>query len=318
VDHIPFEITSLRRDVETDGRRAVVAFTQDWAEDAQRRDFRLNAIYADAEGTLYDPTGGGVEDAALGRVIFIGDADQRLKEDYLRILRFFRFNAWYGAKTDADGLAACARQKEGLKKIAAERIWKEFKKTLAAPVPIRIVELMSDSGVLEYVLPEYISSDGLHDLDLSERLTGHGIDPLLRLMSLLERKEECARQVSKRLRLSNAERARLLDWTQAELPEFDRLNARTLRAYLYRYGQQAMQDCFMLWGQDTRDAMAASNIWRRPVLPIKGEDLVKAGLQPGPAIGEMLRRLEEWWIEGDFTADKHALLEELERRLKAD
>ncbi len=135
VDHVPFEITSLRRDVETDGRRAVVAFTQDWAEDAQRRDFRMNALYAAPDGEMFDPVGGGYEDAMAGRVIFIGDADQRLREDYLRILRFFRFNAWYGAELDQDGLAACTRQAAGLSQIARERVWKELKKMLAAPEP---------------------------------------------------------------------------------------------------------------------------------------------------------------------------------------
>ncbi|MEL6416021.1 MAG: hypothetical protein AAFQ15_13865 [Pseudomonadota bacterium] len=135
VDHQPFEITSLRRDVETDGRRAVVAFTEDWAEDAQRRDFRLNALYAAPNGEVFDPVGGGYDDALAGRVIFIGDADQRLREDYLRILRFFRFNAWYGAGIDADGLAACERQRSGLAKIAKERTWKELKKLLSAEMP---------------------------------------------------------------------------------------------------------------------------------------------------------------------------------------
>ncbi len=114
--HTPFEITTLRRDVETDGRRAVVAFTEDWAEDAARRDFRLNAIYATADGTLHDPTGEGVADALAGRVIFIGEADERLREDYLRILRFYRFNAWYGAGIDDEGQAACARQAAGLER----------------------------------------------------------------------------------------------------------------------------------------------------------------------------------------------------------
>ncbi|MEO1643183.1 MAG: CCA tRNA nucleotidyltransferase, partial [Pseudomonadota bacterium] len=152
VDHVPFEITSLRRDVETDGRRAVVAFTEDWAEDAQRRDFRLNALYAAPDGEVFDPVGGGYEDALAGRVIFIGEADERLREDYLRILRFFRFNAWYGAGIDEEGLAACARQRDGLQQIAKERIWKEFKKLLAAPEPVAAVEAMMASGVLGHIL----------------------------------------------------------------------------------------------------------------------------------------------------------------------
>ena len=155
----PFEITSLRRDVETDGRRAVVAFTEDWAEDAQRRDFRLNAIYAGPDGTLHEVVPGSIEDALAGRVIFIGDGDQRLKEDYLRILRFFRFNAWYGAEVDAEGLAACTRQKDGLAKIARERIWKELKRLLEAPDPSDAMLAMEESGVLAAILPEASAGD---------------------------------------------------------------------------------------------------------------------------------------------------------------
>ncbi|HRX75594.1 MAG TPA: CCA tRNA nucleotidyltransferase, partial [Hyphomonas sp.] len=147
VSGAPFEITTLRRDVETDGRRAVVAFTDRWEEDAERRDFRLNAIYAGPDGTLHQVVPGSVDDALAGRVIFIGDADQRLREDYLRILRFFRFNAWYGAGVDADGLAACKRQKEGLAKIARERIWKELKRLLQAPDPSEAMLAMEEGGV---------------------------------------------------------------------------------------------------------------------------------------------------------------------------
>ena len=318
VGSVPFEITSLRRDVETDGRRAVVVFTQDWAEDAERRDFRLNAIYADVDGKLYDPTGGGIKDAATGRVIFIGDADERLREDYLRILRFFRFNAWYGAEIDADGLAACARQKDGLGQIAAERIWKELKKLLGAPEPQRAVEAMRTAGVLERVLPEASGVDGLHDLGLVEQLVGGAVDPMVRLMALLVPDAGQVMAVAERLRLSNAEAERLSQWAAADLPEIDGLKASVLRAALYRYGREAMMDRFVLSGQDVRDVLAACRIWKRPVFPLKGTDLVGQGMTPGPAMGETLRALEDWWIAGDFAADKAELLEELERRLKAD
>ncbi len=318
VGGVPFEITSLRRDVETDGRRAVVAFTQDWAEDAERRDFRLNAIYADVDGKLYDPTGGGIEDAATGRVIFIGDADERLREDYLRILRFFRFNAWYGAEIDADGLAACARQKDGLGQIAAERIWKELKKLLGAPEPQRAVEAMRTAGVLEQVLPEATGMDGLHDLGLVEQLVGGAADPMVRLMALLAPDAGQVMAVAARLRLSKAEMERLSQWAAADLPEIEGLKASVLRAALYRYGREAMMDRFVLSGQDVRDVMAACRIWKRPVFPLKGADLVGQGMTPGPAMGETLRALEDWWIAGDFAADKAELVEELERRLKAD
>lgn len=318
VEKTPFEITSLRRDVETDGRRAVVAFTEDWAEDAQRRDFRLNAVYADVDGRLYDPTGGGLEDAASGRVIFIGDADQRLREDYLRILRFFRFNAWYGAEIDEEGLAACARQKDGLGQIAAERIWKEVKKLLGAPEPWRSVEAMDTSGVLTSVLPQAKDLACLHDLTVSERLLRLPPDPMQRFMALLSRGEGGVEAAIASLRLSNSEADRLRAWAAPEMPENIAPNAVQLRKNLYGFGQQALIDRAVLSGLDVRDLVAACTAWRRPLFPLKGEDLLKAGLKPGPAVGTLLRELETWWIESDFSADKAELLIELERRLKAD
>lgn len=151
----PYEITTLRRDVETDGRRAVVAFTEDWAEDAARRDFRLNALYADAAGTVFDPTGGGLEDAAAGRIVFVRWAETRIREDYLRILRFFRFYAWYGrGEPDAVGLAACAKLKGGMAQLSAERVSKEMLKLLTAPDPRAAVRAMAETGVLAQVLPQ--------------------------------------------------------------------------------------------------------------------------------------------------------------------
>ena len=327
VDHIPFEITSLRRDVETDGRRAVVAFTQDWAEDAQRRDFRLNAIYADAEGTLYDPTGGGIEDAAAGRIIFIGDADQRLKEDYLRILRFFRFNTWYGRQDiDVQGLAACARQKDGLNQIAAERIWKELKKLLSKPeYSFSYLKDMQSTGVLDIILPHWFLAGRPMDKDVtannyvegiedSELSYGLPVDPMRRLMGLLPWEEQVMLDTAVTLKLSNAERDRLLAYARVtgyyETPA-------DVRRDQYLYGRQAMVDWVADFAQkDVWDALQANR--DVPVFPLRGEDLLKAGMSPGPEMGKWLKTIENWWIEGDFRADKAALLEELERRLKAD
>lgn len=318
VNRTPFEITSLRRDVETDGRRAVVAFTEDWQHDAQRRDFRLNAIYADADGALFDPTGGGLADAKAGRVIFIGDADQRLREDYLRILRFFRFNAWYGAEIDAAGLVACERQKDGLKQIAAERTWKELKKLLGAPDPVQAVEAMAKIGALKMVLPDFVSTDRLHDLCLAETLCKAEPDSLLRLMALIPRDGSAVETLAASLRLSNAETTRLRAWAVPDLPGPGGAKPKLLRANLYRFGARALRDEAMLSGADVRDYVAACGSWRRPVFPLTGGDLIKAGMKPGPAMGEVLSELEDWWIAGDFMADRAALLEELERRLKAD
>ncbi|MCR9270774.1 MAG: CCA tRNA nucleotidyltransferase [Hyphomonadaceae bacterium] len=308
VDHQPFEITSLRRDVETDGRRAVVAFTDDWTEDAQRRDFRLNALYAAPDGEVFDPVGGGVDDALAGRVIFIGDADERLREDYLRILRFFRFNAWYGAGIDADGRAACERQRSGLAKIARERIWKELKKLLAAEMPRRAVEAMGETGVLDAVLPEHRGADGLHDLELTEQLTGVQPDPMLRLMALLPRSALAVQQTGQALRLSNEEAGRLTMWAADNLPEPVGMKSRELRATLYWHGKQAVVDRAMLAGADVRDLLAAVRAWRRPEFPINGDDALAAGLK-GKDIGEALSRVARVWVDSDFDLERPALLD---------
>lgn len=303
----PFEITSLRRDVETDGRRAVVSFTEDWAEDAQRRDFRLNALYAAPNGELFDPTGGGYDDACAGRVMFIGDADQRLEEDYLRILRFFRFNAWYGAGIDGDGLAACARQASGLAKIARERVWKELSKLLTAPSPRVAVEAMGESGVLDQVLPEHHGATSLHDLELTEQLTGVQPDPMLRLMALLPRSALAVQQTQQSLRLSNQDSDRLTMWAADNLPNPVGMKARELRATLYWHGKQAVVDRAMLAAADVRDLLAAIRAWRRPEFPIKGEDALALGLQ-GREIGQALSRVAKVWVDSDFELEREALL----------
>jgi poly(A) polymerase len=310
VNHVPFEVTSLRRDVETDGRRAVVAFTQDWAEDAQRRDFRLNALYASPNGEVFDPVGGGLEDAQSGKVIFIGDGDQRLREDYLRILRFFRFNAWYGAGIDADGLAACARQKDGLKKIATERVWKELKKLLRAPDPVQAVEAMQQSGVLDVILPEHQGVDGLHDLRVTEQLSGVQPDPMLRLMALLPRTALAVQQTSQGLKLSNDETNRLTMWAADNLPEIVGMRGQELRATLYWHGKQAVVDRAMLSAANVRDVLAAVNAWRRPDFPINGNDAMAAGFK-GEDIGRALSRVGQVWLESDFMLERDDLLDVL-------
>jgi len=304
----PFEITSLRRDVETDGRRAVVAFTDDWAEDAQRRDFRLNALYAAPNGEISDPVGGGYADAETGRVIFIGDADERLREDYLRILRFFRFNAWYGAGIDADGLAACKRQREGLSQIARERIWKELKKLLAAPRPRLAVQAMGESGVLDAVLAEHRGIGTLHDLELTEQLIGAEPDPMLRLMALLPRSALAVQQTQDALRLSNDDSNRLTMWAADNLPSPVGMKSQELRATLYWHGKQAVVDRAMLAGADVRDLLAAVRAWKRPDFPIGGDDALAAGLE-GREIGQALSQVAKIWVDSDFYLSREKLLD---------
>lgn len=312
-DSVPVEITTLRRDVETDGRRAVVAFTEDWTEDAARRDFRMNAIYAGPDGTLHEVVPGSIDDARAGRVIFIGDGDQRLIEDYLRILRFYRFNAWYGAGMDAEGQAACARQREGLKKIAAERIWKELKRTLAAPDPSEAMAAMEEAGVLAIVLPG-ASASLLPGLCAVEAGEGLAADPMRRLMALIPRRRTETSAVASALRLSNEESARLHAWADPALGHVLSLDAARRAEAFYRFGAPAVIDRALIEAAsgsgEVADILTAAASWQRPVFPLGGEDALASGLK-GPEIGQRLRALEEDWIASGFRLTREELLAKL-------
>jgi len=299
----PYEITTLRRDVETDGRRAVVAFTEDWAEDAARRDFRLNALYADAAGTVFDPTGGGLADAAEGRIVFVGEAETRIREDYLRILRFFRFQAWYGrGEPDASGLTACAALKAGMAQLSAERVSKELLKLLAARDPRSAVRAMAETGVLGQVLPE------AQPLNLFEAMCGLTGDPVLRLSALLPADEGAVVRIAGSLRLSNGTRDRLAaavaegpvvatDMTEAEA-----------RAAIYRLGRGAFEDRLTRAEAAGGDGAALRRLaaeWTPPKMPVGGRDLARLGLKPGPETGRVLKAFEAGWIADDFPSDGH-------------
>ena len=300
----PYEITTLRRDVETDGRRAVVAFTEDWAEDAARRDFRLNALYADATGQVFDPTGGGLADAAEGRIVFVGDAETRIREDYLRILRFFRFYAWYGrGAPDAEGLEACARLKDCMARLSAERVSKELLKLLAAPDPRPVVRAMAEAGVLGQVLPE------AEPLDLFERMSGLDVDKTLRLSALLPADPEAVAQAARRLRLANALRDRLAA-AAGNAPEVAvGMPDPAARAALYRLGRQAFEDRLARAeaqaGAPDERLRALARDWIPPRLPVGGRDLARLGVPPGPETGRLLKAFEDDWIARDFPDQGH-------------
>ena len=313
-DSRPFEITTLRRDVETDGRRAVVAFTEDWTEDAARRDFRLNAIYADAGGALHEVIPGSIEDAVAGRVIFIGDGDQRLREDYLRILRFYRFNAWYGAGIDPDGQAACTRQREGLAKIAAERIWKELKRTLAAPDPSSAIAAMEEAGVLDAALPG-AGAALLPGLVMAEASAGLEVDPMRRLMALLPRRRTETGAAATRLRVSNEEGARLANWSDPALPHVLGAGEAAMAEAFYRFGPQAVLDRAAIEAAsgapgDLAGLASRAAQWVRPKFPLGGHDALAAGLS-GPKVGARLAALEEDWIASGFTLNRSVLVARL-------
>ncbi|KCZ56435.1 hypothetical protein HY29_09075 [Hyphomonas beringensis] len=315
VNSRPFEITSLRRDVETDGRRAVVAFTKDWSEDAERRDFRLNAIYASADGTLHEIVPSSVRDAVEGQVIFIGEADQRLREDYLRILRFFRFNAWYGAGIDEAGLAACARQKDGLSQIAAERIWKELKRLLEAPDPSDALLAMEESGVLQAILPGATAAE-IPSLVGVEAKTGLLPDPMQRLMALVPRRVRDVSELARHLRLSNAEAGRLTDWAAPALGHVLEEGQGSWPEAFYRYGLETIIDRAVIEAaqhatpERLLDLLSMASGWSRPDFPLGGADALSAGLK-GPEIGTALRAAEEAWIASGFQLGRDDLLSHL-------
>ncbi len=300
----PFEITTLRRDVSTDGRRATVAFTDDWAEDAARRDFRLNALYADSDGVILDPTGAGYDDALAGRIVFVGEPEQRIEEDYLRILRFYRFFAWYGrGAPDAAAVAACAALAEGVERLSAERVSKEVLKLLAAPDPRPAVRLMRDAGVLGRILPPSNS------VTLFEAMVGVSPDPVLRLSALLPADVETVRASANRLRLSNAQKDRLIAAVRAPLdPD---MNDAQARAVVWREGRQAFEDrvrrAWAAGGQAARmqALLALAAEWTPPKLPVGGRDLARLGLKPGPETGRVLKAFEDGWIADDFPDHGH-------------
>ncbi|MDX2276819.1 MAG: CCA tRNA nucleotidyltransferase [Hyphomonadaceae bacterium] len=318
VNHKPFEVTTLRRDVSTDGRRATVAFTESWEEDAQRRDFRLNALYADASGAVHDPTGGGLDDARAGRVIFIGDADTRLREDYLRILRFFRFNAWYAkGPLDPHGLQACAARLDGLDTLSVERVWKEVKKLLAAPDPRAAWEGMKAIEVAARALPEMSNEARLDALIGLEADLALNVDAMTRIAAALQ-DQDAARALARRLKLSNEERDRLVAALGNDVKLTSYMSLREMRRALYLLGAETFHDRIMLqWAEKGGNAAqwraltAHALMWARPKLPLTGDDVMKAGVPAGPKVGEVMRELEAWWIDADFPDDKLAIIERL-------
>ena len=297
-DGRPVEITSLRRDVATDGRHATVAFTADWAADAARRDFTMNALYLDRTGAVWDPMGG-IEDCLTGRVRFVGEPARRIEEDVLRILRFYRFQARYGrTPADPEARAACRARVHLIAGLAGERLQAETRKLLAAADPVPTVRLMIEDGVLAAYLPAPFHPDRLAALVAIEPKP----DPLRRLASLID----LGAGAAERLRLSTAERDRLITLTGPN-PVDPAADAPAQRRTLYHYGAPLYRDFALL--ADAPDLLAQADAWPVPTLPIAGKDLRALGVPSGPALGDLLKQIEAWWIAGDFRADRAACLE---------
>jgi len=306
-----FEVTTLRRDVDTDGRHAVVAFTSDWREDAARRDFTINALSMTRDGDVFDYFGG-IADLRGGVLRFVGDPATRIAEDYLRILRFFRFLARGAARiADPAAVAAIRSGVPGLDRLSAERIWHELSRILGAPDPGTGIRLMAELGVLAAVIPEGADADRL------ERLLSSGApaDPLLRLAMLLTGDPAA---VATRLRLSSAERDRLIALRSAPLAQ-PGADDSSLRRLLAEYAPETLIGrtwlaCGFGMNWDALRQRLAS--MPRPVFPLEGRDVVALGVAPGPRVGGLLRALRVWWLQGGCTADASACRTELARRIR--
>ncbi|HUI98249.1 MAG TPA: CCA tRNA nucleotidyltransferase [Xanthobacteraceae bacterium] len=316
VDGRPFEVTTLRKDVETYGRKAKVAFGRDWKVDAERRDFTMNALSVDRTGEVFDYVGG-LADIDAHRVRFIGDADKRIAEDYLRILRFFRFHATYGhGAPDPAGLAACVAAREGLGQLSRERIRMEVLKLLRAAHATPTLAVMAEAGLLEAVLGGVPLLASFENTCKAERAVGVEGDPVRRLGALAVSVAEDAERLWQRLRLTNSEHRRLVSigegWSQAA-PAQGEAAAREL---LYRLGPDYFLDRVLVaWSRSP--AGAADTTWHElatlparwtaPKFPLKAKDFTKRGVEKGPRLGAALAAAEEAWIAAGFPSDKAAL-----------
>ena len=329
-----FEITTLRQDVESHGRHATVAFTDDWIEDAKRRDFTINTLSATPEGDVFDPFTG-LDDLAAGHVRFVGIARERIEEDVLRLLRFFRFYAHYGKPApDRDALAACRAMAHRLVDLSGERVRGEVLRILLATDPAGIALLMRGEGVLEQVLPEAGDVGALRQLAWLEsrgiQRDGIAPDAIRRLAALLKTDATGARTVAERLKLSNTERDRLVALAaplEAITPE---LAPKRRCHWWHRLGKAIARDLVLLaWAHErairgesdaARSAewtglLDEADRWEPKTFPLKGRDAIALGLEPGPKMGEVLDAVEDWWEDRDFAPDRDACLEELKRRL---
>ena len=314
LDGQTIETTTLRQDVETDGRHAKVAFGRDFSTDARRRDFTINGLSVGPDGIVHDPVGG-LDDLAAGRVRFIGDADARIREDYLRILRFFRFSARYGeGAVDAEGLSASIRQRLAITRLSRERVRAEMLKLVVAPYAGVIARTMSECGILQHAIG-FAWSGRFERAIAIEAVRGAKPDALVRLAALATSIPEDAERLRKRLRLSNAECRRIACVVQA-LAALHKLQRppppEQLRVLLFSAGRQGARDALFLSEADSGaspDDPSFSGADRflaempTPELPISGGDLIARGVAEGPRIGDVLRAFRQLWLEAGFPAD---------------
>lgn len=316
-DKRPFEITTLRRDVETFGRQARVAFSADWKEDSARRDFTMNALYLNGEGEVFDYHNG-VRDLRAGKVRFVGDPATRIREDVLRLLRFYRFHAWYGrGEADEAARAACRASAPLLPTLSGERVQAEILKLLRAKNPGPSLALMQEDGVLARILPKTRDLEALTRLTKLEPPSKSGADAIRRLAALIA---DDAEGLARKLKFSNADRERLVALMAPVALSDDAVEQRKL---LYRLGRDLYIDRVLVTAAVSgeialvKKLLGAAAKWKPVAFPLRGADIAAAGVAEGPAIGTLLGEIEAWWEEGDFKATRKACLEELKKRTTA-
>lgn len=332
IDDWHYEVTTLRIDVESHGRHATVAFSDDWRADAMRRDFTINTLSCNLEGDIYDPLTG-LDDLGQRWVRFVGLARERIEEDVLRLLRFFRFQATFaGTTVDREALAACRLLAPRLKELSAERVRSELFKILEAPNPADTLGLMKGERVLEHVLPEAENLGRLRMICWLEttaiKVPSVRPDTLRRLAATLASDPSGHQALAARLRLSNEQTVRLSTMTSSTLainPETD-LPAR--RKALYQLGADNVRDLLLLnWAEEMSieprhspqrteawlALLETADNWTHPVFPITGDDAITLGLEQGPGVGDVLGAVEDWWCEGDFKADRNQCMERLKK-----
>lgn len=316
-----FEVTTLREDVETDGRHATVRFTDSWKEDAARRDFTYNAISVDREGYLYDYFGG-LEDLEAGDTRFVGNASDRIAEDRLRILRAYRFHARFGLREwDGATARALAAQAHELQNLSGERIRQEMGKLLVGPNVVAVLKMMASHGVLEHVIPPALHRFRTDDFALIERLMIledlHDRPGLWRrLAALLHRDQDRMASLAQRYRISNRDRESFMALS-SNVP------AKALNWALYQHGSGAALDRLLLDAADMNAPASAGHVHRilsfEPViLPISGQDALDLGVEPGPLVGQFIRRIEAWWVERDFQPTREECLWQLSHAIQAE
>lgn len=331
-----YEITTLREDVETFGRHARVAFTDDWVIDAARRDFTMNAMFADTQGRIYDPFGG-LQDLSAGVVRFVGDPMKRLEEDVLRLLRYFRFHAHYGRTSlDIHALAACRKMAPRLTDLSGERVAGELLRLLQAPDPAGALLLMNGEGILHHVLPEAKRFGRLRVLVWLETRAmirpTIAPDPIRRLAIVLDTNEAGAKAVAERLKLSNAQRDRVMAIAAPKIDIAVEMDMAALRRALYRLGPDLVRDQTLnAWAESRFNFERLSSeesrrwlsmldeidTWRPVSLPVRGADAIALGVKRGPAIGSALAEVERWWTESDFRPGREECLDKLREAIES-